>query len=99
MDAFFNIIQQEAFSEGIIVAMQRHDIEDKPISPDDLASRFCSSNRSANEFRDPGSVLRGARHMVRAPLSLVIMLVTQACLALDSFSRLLSCSHGILSPA
>lgn len=73
----FSILQQEIISECIIVAMQRHDIEDKPISPDELASRFCASNRSANEFRDPGSVLRGARHMVSAPLGLVITLVTQ----------------------
>jgi hypothetical protein len=64
--------------------MQRHDIEDKPISPDELASRFCASSRSANEFRDPGSVLRGARHMVSAPLGLVSTLVTQASTTGDS---------------
>ena len=64
--------------------MQRHDIEDKPISPDELASRFCASNRAANEFRDPGSVLRGARHMVSVPLGSVITFVTQALMTQDS---------------
>jgi hypothetical protein len=57
-----------AFSEGVVLAMQRHDVEDNPVSPDELAARFCASNRSANEFQDPGSMLRGARHMVSVPL-------------------------------
>lgn len=70
------MLLQEAFSEGIVLAMQRHDVEDKPVSPDELAARFCASNRSANEFRDSGSVLRGARHMVRVPLGLIIYVDT-----------------------
>lgn len=44
--------------------LQRHDVEDESYSPDDLATRFCAADRAANEFRDPASVLRGARHMV-----------------------------------
>lgn len=63
----------EAFIEGIVLALQRHDVEDKPVSPEELAARFCASNRSANEFRDPSSVLRGARHMVSLPFGLVFL--------------------------
>lgn len=57
--------QLEAFSNRIIIGIQRHDVEDKPISPEELAARFCSTNRPANEFWDVRSVLRGARHMVK----------------------------------
>lgn len=81
---FLNVLQQEALSEDVVLAVQRHDVEDKPVSPDELAARFCASNRAANEFRDPGSVLRGARHMVSASLGWLIILipVTQASLGL-----------------
>lgn len=44
--------------------MQKHDVEDEALSLDDLAARFCATNKSFKEFRDPGSVLRAARHMV-----------------------------------
>lgn len=58
----------DLFGENLQATYKRHDIEDKPISPDELASRFFAS-RSANEFRDPGSVLRGARHMVAVEIN------------------------------
>jgi hypothetical protein len=44
-------------------------VEDEAFSPDELASRFCArANETAGEFRDPQSVIKGARHMVRCCL-------------------------------
>ncbi len=44
-------------------------MEDDAFSPDELASRFCArANETAGEFRDPQSVIKGARHMVRCCL-------------------------------
>lgn len=47
-----------------MIFLQRHDVEDETFSPEELAARFCAANRSANEFRDTNSVIKGARHMV-----------------------------------
>jgi len=41
------------FSKEFVLSMQRHDVEDKLVSGDDLEARFCASNRSTNEFRTP----------------------------------------------
>lgn len=39
--------------------LQRHEVEDDALAPLEVASRHLGS-----EFRDPISVLKGARHMV-----------------------------------
>lgn len=59
-------LASEALGENLKVGYKKHDVLDEAFLPDDLAAKVPSSSRSRAEFRDPASLIRGARHMVCA---------------------------------
>ncbi|KAL2645408.1 hypothetical protein R1flu_012995 [Riccia fluitans] len=54
----------EKFGENISAMYKRHEVEDEASTPDDVANSHLGS-----EFRDPMSVLKGARHMAAVEIS------------------------------
>lgn len=62
-------LTSEAFGDNLKAGHKMNEILDEAFLPDDIASKFCNESGPTTQFRDPASILRGARHMLAVEIS------------------------------